>query len=55
MGGERRRGLRIIQLTNYYIIHDYDEKKLLKRIKAIGVSNATAKDYLSTVKARVGR
>jgi len=50
---ERRRGIRLVELTNYYINHDYDKRKLMKRIKALGVSDATAKDYLSTVLARI--
>ena len=50
-----RRGLRLVELTNYYINHNYDKKKLMKRIKALGVSDATAKDYLSTILARIAR
>jgi len=39
----------------YYNAHNRNDELLFARIKAIGVSDSTARDYLKTIKKQVNR
>jgi len=55
MNPEHRRQERLRWLTAFFVKSNFNHDKLLYKIKKMGVSNPTAKDYYQTVLQRVER
>jgi len=53
MSPEQIRQNRISVLRKYYIHNGYNDSMMISKAKSYGVSEATAKSYLNTIKAQL--